>query len=257
MDQRVDYDAVAPDYDARYATPRYADVAVALRAWVQASPGPRLLEVGCGTGYWLRLLGAQRLAIGVDASAGMLARACTRAPSSLLVRGDAGGLPLREGSVDAVLCMNALHHFPDQPGFLAEAARVLVPGGSFCTVGLDPHRGTPRWPVYDCFRGTRERDLARYPTVGRIRAWLEAAGFDACESHVAQRIRSTRTADEVLASPMLQRRGTSQLALLSEQEYADGVRRIRAAERQARAEGRPLVLETDLELLATTACRRR
>jgi ubiquinone/menaquinone biosynthesis C-methylase UbiE len=255
--QRVDYDAIAPEYDARYATPRYADVALALRAWACGSPGARLLEVGCGTGYWLQVLGEDRLAIGLDSSAGMLARARTRVPSSPLVRGDAATLPLGDASVDAVLCMNAFHHFSDQPAFIAEAARVLVPGGSFCTVGLDPHRGASRWPVYDYFPGTRERDLARYPEVARVRTWLAGAGFEDCESHVVQRIRSTRTADEALASPMMQRSGTSQLALLSEEEYAAGIRRIRADGEHARAEGRTLILETELELMATTARRER
>ena len=51
---------------------------------------------------------------------------------------------------------------------------------------------------------------------------------------------------------MMRRDGTSQLALLSEAAYREGIERIRAAMAREEAEGRVLHLETDLQLFATT-----
>jgi ubiquinone/menaquinone biosynthesis C-methylase UbiE len=254
-DLRVDYDRIASNYDRRYQTDRYPDAERMLKEWIGSSPG-RLLEVGCGTGYWLSALaGPGRTLLGLDRSGAMLAIARRTAPDARLVRGEAMGLPFADRSVEALLCMNALHHFPDKPGFLAEAARVLAPGGAFCTIGLDPHRGEPRWAVYDYFEGTRAADLERYPSCVEIRRWLEDSGFTSCSTRPAQHIRSSTPAVAALRSPMMRKDGTSQLALLSDAAYERGIAAIRADAEHARAAGRQRVLETDLELIATLATR--
>lgn len=254
MCRRVDYDRIAATYDRRYAAPRYAEAASFLTEWVERAPvGRPWLEVGCGTGHWLAQLGSpRRRALGLDRSGSMLAYAAIAAPEARLVRGDATQLPIANSSIGALLCMNALHHFEDKAGFVAEASRVLEPGGTFCSIGLDPHRGAPTWAIYDYFPGTRESDLARYPASGEIACWLERAGLVDCRARVAQHIRGRNTADRELSSPMLQKEGTSQLALLSDAAYRAGVGAIHSAAATARAAGEVLYLETDLELVAVT-----
>jgi ubiquinone/menaquinone biosynthesis C-methylase UbiE len=250
---RVDYDQIAATYDRRYEERPYEGVERALRAWLATAPPGRFLEVGCGTGYWLSVLPLDdRRVFGLDRSAGMLARARRKGCSAFLVHAEATRLPFDDGSMTALLCMNALHHFPDKPAFIAEAARVLRPGGVFCTVGLDPHRGSPRWAVYDYFEGTRATDEARYPSHQQIVRWLGQSGFTGCGSRAVEHLHRRRAAEEVLGSPMTWKNATSQLALLSDEAYTAGLDRIRAASARARAEGRMLYLETDLELMATT-----
>lgn len=83
-----------------------------------------VLDVGGGTGRAAAVLGD---AVVVDAARGMLLRARDRGHRA--VQADAATLPVPHGSVDAVVVLDALHHFPDPPGALAEAARVLRPGG--------------------------------------------------------------------------------------------------------------------------------
>ena len=97
-----------------------------------------LLDVGVGTGRYLlpifRRL-KQRVpgsvyAVGVDAESAMLQRLTVRtgATSRLTaVVADGHRLPVQDGTIDALLCFNAIHHFELRP-FLAEAARVLLPG---------------------------------------------------------------------------------------------------------------------------------
>lgn len=88
----------------------------------------RLLDVAGGTGRASRALARDGLdPVVVDFSRGMLARA--RADGHPAVRADAGSLPFRDGGVDAVVVVDALHHLPDPERAVREAARVVAPGG--------------------------------------------------------------------------------------------------------------------------------
>lgn len=94
----------------------------------------RVVEVGCGAGRFLRAVQRARpeLAMcGIDVSARALAQAATLAPGSELRRAAGAGAPLpaHDGEFDAVLGLDVLEHVPAPEAFLAELARVVVPGG--------------------------------------------------------------------------------------------------------------------------------
>ncbi|MFB6281876.1 MAG: class I SAM-dependent methyltransferase, partial [Haloferacaceae archaeon] len=72
----------------------------------------------------------------IDAAPGMCRRARRRGLPA--ARGDAASLPVADGAVDAVLIVDALHHLPDRRGALAEAGRVLRPGGVLVVREFDP-----------------------------------------------------------------------------------------------------------------------
>lgn len=72
----------------------------------------------------------------VDAARGMTRRA--RDNGHAAIQGDAGKLPLRDGAVDAILIVDALHHLPDRNGAIAAAARALAPGGVLVVQEFDP-----------------------------------------------------------------------------------------------------------------------
>jgi ubiquinone/menaquinone biosynthesis C-methylase UbiE len=252
---RVDYDAVAPEYDRRYASRSYAGVADTLAA-VLAHEGGAVLEVGCGTGHWLAKLGSLgHRSFGVDASSGMLRRA-RDAGAERIAAATAGALPFAEASFDAVVCINALHHFPDPTAFVREARRTLRTGGRFVTIGMDPHGGVRRWVVYDFFAGTRDADLRRFAAPADIRRWLAEAGFEEIATCEAERMEERVAGRAVLASPFLGRRGTSQLALLDDAAYEEGIRGIEAAVDRGAASGRAAEFVVDLSLYATLAVKR-
>jgi SAM-dependent methyltransferase len=94
------------------------------------------LEIGCGTGVHARQVRELGWApAGVDLSAGMLGHATGRLP---VVRADARRLPVRAGSVPAVIAVMVHTDMPEYPAVLREAARVLRPGGVFVHVGVHP-----------------------------------------------------------------------------------------------------------------------
>jgi SAM-dependent methyltransferase len=99
------------------------------------TPGDGVLDVACGPGNFTRefarIVGSQGLAVGIDASATMLARAVRDTPDEHVayVRGDAVALPFVDASFDAVCCFAALHLFADPETALDHMARVLTPGG--------------------------------------------------------------------------------------------------------------------------------
>jgi len=252
---RLDYDSIAPRYEWRYAVDHYPQLEGLVTRF---GAGRRVLEAGCGTGHWLAgLADADETTevAGIDPSEGMLAHARTRLPDAELVQGRAEALPWDDASFDAVICVNAIHHFDDAPAFIDETRRVLRPGGGVLIVALDPHRGVDEWWIYDWFEGALARDRARYPATERIRRWLRAHGFGAVETAEAQHLDLSMPAHTAREGGYLERHVTSQLGLLTDEDYAAGLERIAAAERRARARGEELTLRARLRLWATTGYR--
>jgi len=95
--------------------------------------GARVLDVGCGTGRWIRRFGEMGLlAVGVDSTIGMLNLAHEQARTQRLAAGIAQRLPFADASFDCVSDVTVVQHIPapSQPEALHEMIRVLKPGGS-------------------------------------------------------------------------------------------------------------------------------
>ncbi len=90
--------------------------------------GLRVADIGCGNGrYVTALRAASALVIGVDLSHGMLAG--VPGPPFGLVAADSQDLPLAGDAVDVALMMHMLYHVASPETALAEAKRVVRPGG--------------------------------------------------------------------------------------------------------------------------------
>jgi SAM-dependent methyltransferase len=181
----------------------------------------------------------------------MLARAHVNAPLASLAHGRAEQLPWPAASCQRMFCINAFHHFIDKTAFLREAHRVLQPGGAIMTVGLDPHVDGDCWYIYDCFKGTREIDRERYPATEKIRQWLSKIGFTDCRTVEVQRFSVEMPAREALEQGRLDKSVTSQLAVLTDEEYRRGIDLIREEIAAAEVGGTTFCLTTDIRLYAT------
>jgi demethylmenaquinone methyltransferase/2-methoxy-6-polyprenyl-1,4-benzoquinol methylase len=121
-----DYANQAIAYDStRSASP---SVLAPLRQALAGAPGPSLADIGGGTGnYALALRDEGWQPIVIDRSPEMLAQAADKGLPT--VRVDAGALPFAGESFDAAMLVSMLHHLDDRASALAEARRVLRPGG--------------------------------------------------------------------------------------------------------------------------------
>ncbi|MFF3323588.1 class I SAM-dependent methyltransferase [Streptomyces sp. NPDC002889] len=129
----LDYDREAVLYDAtRGGVPRAEAAAAALLGLVPPS-ARTLLDIGCGTGLVTgRLIRPGLRVFGADGSHGMARKAVERT-GGRVVLGDVRRLPLRDAAVDAVSAIWLLHLVAEASAVVAEAARVLRPGGVFIT----------------------------------------------------------------------------------------------------------------------------
>jgi ubiquinone/menaquinone biosynthesis C-methylase UbiE len=156
-----------------------ADRTATLAASTCAAP-QRVLDVGCGTGYLLRLVARQwpeasELA-GIDAAQAMIDVA-VRAANDQRLRwsvGTAERLPYPDSSFDLVVSTTSFDHWSDQHAGLRECARILVPGGSLVLVDQ-----FSCWLSPTLIGGRRGK--ARTPR--RADKLLAAAGFTATTWH--------------------------------------------------------------------------
>ncbi|MFE1550257.1 class I SAM-dependent methyltransferase [Streptomyces sp. NPDC058718] len=114
---------------AAYAAHRPDCAQAAVRWALEAAPGPRVLDLGAGTGKLtatLAALGADVIAVEPDPA--MLAELRRALPAVRALPGSAEAIPLPDVSVDAVLAGNAMHWF-DMAVAGPEISRVLAPGG--------------------------------------------------------------------------------------------------------------------------------
>jgi ArsR family transcriptional regulator len=157
-----------------------AEVEAALREMVGEGPVDSLLDLGTGTGRLLQLFESiYRHGTGIDASREMLAVARANLERSGISKasirlGDIFNLPLESGSFDLVTVHQVLHYLDEPQLALAEAARMLRPGGRLVIVDFAPHG-------IDALRS--EHHHARLGFSHEVMAgWLASAGLDVIET---------------------------------------------------------------------------
>jgi ubiquinone/menaquinone biosynthesis C-methylase UbiE len=170
------YERRAPEYDATtYELFRAGGEAPdlhALERLVASLPGPRILDIACGTGWLTRLLRGE--VVGVDQSEAMLAIARARVPAARFVRAEIPPLPFEDDSFDVALAAHIYSHLEAERvrhDFVREALRVasrLVVVEQAWRPGLDEET----WEERSLADGSRHRVFKRYYTAERLAAEL-------------------------------------------------------------------------------------
>lgn len=211
-------DEIWPAYAARFA-------ALAARA-LEIRPGLRAVEVGCATGHLTRTL-AERLGTAghltaLDGSPAFVAKARARieadnaehSPVVLLARaGIPRALPLDDQAAERVISNLAIAAAADPAAAVAEAARLLAPGGQLVVTA--PLRGT--WSeFFDLFRdvlregrkhvslGALDRHVAALPDGPAVEAWLTRAGLTGISVAVERWEILFKSAREFFFAPLIE-----------------------------------------------------
>jgi ArsR family transcriptional regulator len=173
-----------PDTNERQLVPGRSWAAWA-RALGHLLPAMRVADLGCGEGYLT--IEASRWAsrvFAIDRSPAVLRRARAlasrrRVTNIIWKRGELERLPLRDACVDVALLSQALHHAAEPGRALAEAARVVAPGGRVLVLDLREH--DQAW-VTD-----RLGDQWLGFSTDALRALLEGAGLTAVNVSIGAR----------------------------------------------------------------------
>lgn len=166
-----------------------------VRSRLAAAPGERILDVGCGPGFFCAELqeqvGPAGSVVGIDSSPAMLAlaaRRCEGRENVKLHEADATSLPVEDAIFDGAVCVQVLEYVADVPAGLSELYRALRPGGR--VVVWDVDWATVSWHSKDPARMTRVLgawdEHLTHPSLPRVLApAMRAAGFEdvRMESH--------------------------------------------------------------------------
>lgn len=151
------------------------DVEAAMRDALGVGPFRQLVDLGTGTGRLLQLFSdrAER-SLGIDLNQSMLAYARSNLARAGLVHahvrhGDLYSVPLDSGSADAVTMHQVLHYLRDPASAIAEAARLLVPGGRLLIVDFAPHE-------LEFLRDSHAHVRLGFPRE-QVRQWMAEAGL--------------------------------------------------------------------------------
>lgn len=179
-------DRLADVLETRGADPQQQRMREAFLTDVDLPAGARVLDVGCGTGVLTRRLavwpGVESV-VGVDVAPVLLdrARALCDAPNVEFREGDATALPFGDDEFDAVVLDSTLSHVSETESAVANAARVLRPGGLFAvfdgdysttTVALGDHD-----PLQVCVDAMVISSVTDRFVVRRLPTIVRASGF--------------------------------------------------------------------------------
>lgn len=227
MGIKTNYNEIASTYDERYKVNYLKAVEQSLLHIASENNVQKILEAGCGTGRWIKSLHKlNKKLFGLDYSIEMLKIAKDAIDIFGFLNADASNLPFNNNSFDLIFCINAIHHFPDKKKFFSDAAFCLNVNGVLCIYSVDPHIDK-NWYVYDYFDGVYENDLMRFPSLSETKNYCAMFNLQVEEQILVERVYNSRTGEEVFSDEFLKKNMNSQLANLTDEEYSNGIKKIK------------------------------
>lgn len=222
------YNRLAEKYDENWAhRPDYVEwMSDRIAAWLRPQPGERMLDLGSGTGLFLREM--------VTSATPETPILCSDPFQSMLdqVPDDpryrticafaedhvTGKVPLPYDTLDVIACKETIHHVHDIPDALAAFARMLNPGGRILLVSLPPRL------EYPIFQAALDRFAENQPDPEGMVHDMQAAGLRAELAYEEWPVTVDR--DEYIE--LVRRQWMSVLSTFSPDEIEEGVKEIRS-----------------------------
>ena len=230
------YEHLAETYDATWDhRPDYVDwMQDHIRTHLQLATGQRIVDIGAGTGLFLKRLlpygTPETPVVAVEPSAPMLERLPEdpRVRAVLATAEDivAGPVELPYDQFDVIMGKEAVHHFKDIDGTVAGLSRMLAPGGRILFVTLPPRL------KYPLFQEALDRFAARHPDPEQVAEAMRGAGLQASVTYEEWQVKIDR--DEWLR--LVGNQWMSVLSTFSDAEIAKGLDEIAARYPEPRLE---------------------
>jgi len=184
--ERMGWERAAEHYDQAFGTLTIQTAEQLLDA-AGAATGTRVLDVACGPGFVAEAAARRGAAVvGLDFAAAMIATARQRHPALAFQEGDAEALPFDDASFDAVVMNFGVLHLARPEAALAEALRVLRPGGRYAfTVWAGPDQAVGFGMILRAVEALGQKDVPlpegppffRFSAAEEARRTLERTGF--------------------------------------------------------------------------------
>jgi SAM-dependent methyltransferase len=186
---------------------------------------PTVLEIGCGTGNYISALNERLgcIAYGLDPSQAMLDHACSHPEPVQWILGRAQQLGFASESFDLIFSVDVIHHIADKSAFYHQVARALRPGGQVCTVTESEEMIRRREILSGYFPETVERELARYPRLVQLQAWMAAAGL------IGSDVVAAEAPYELTTAQAFREKAYSALHMIPEVAWRVGIERLERA----------------------------
>jgi SAM-dependent methyltransferase len=197
------------------------------RGRAPGSPGPRVLDFGCGTGNYLRAIRARFGCelCGLEPSDEMRARAIAKNPGLRIEKGDHSRSPFEDGSLDFVYMTDVIHHVSDLDLLFEGLRAKLRPGGLACVATESRGKIAARW--YNAyFPSLAAAEKARYPDIAEIAQRAMMAGLGSAGDDILDNPGPRKLDAEFLR--MVGERNYSMFRLLPEEEYEAGYAAMRS-----------------------------
>jgi SAM-dependent methyltransferase len=237
----IDYDTASATYDdTREVDARVIELMAARGAFSRIARGrsgpdgrgrrgarPRVLDFGCGTGNYLRVL-SERFdceLVGLEPSDEMRAKAISKNLGLRIERGDHSLLPFEDGTFDFIYMTDVIHHVSDLDLLFEGLAAKLAAGALACVATESWEQIEARW-YNRYFPSLAGNEKARYPDVGEIERRAAMAGLGPAGNEVEANPGPHAVDDRFLR--MVGERNYSMFRLLPEAEYEAGYAAMRA-----------------------------
>ena len=175
----VDYSIIAMTYDvASFRAVKQIDGKLLEIAANRAHV--RVLDLACGTGSYIKSQShfiENAEFVGIDKSVAMLSEARKKGIVTLVIADVDDGIPLRDRSVDYIVCRYGFHHFTNKLFVLREVARCLRFHGVLNMLDVDPHSNSAWW-VYTIFPEVAAIDRQRFMKREELFSCLKSLGFE-------------------------------------------------------------------------------
>ena len=224
----TDYSKIAQNYDLSDSRHLIKKDQVISMLVASGRKNIRVLDLGCGTGNYLKHQSEKYFQeepiewYGLDASSKMLEISKEKLEKVKLTLGNAEELPFEDSFFDYVICNHAYHHFDDKVKAFKEVYRVLKPDGGFFLKSVYPHLMKNSW-VYSYFESVMKIDEERFLDKEALKEVFRNIGFglrfELRIYDVEQKL------DLILDEASL--RNYSQLSLVNDREYESGISKIK------------------------------